>query len=609
MFKDKNTVIGFALLAILFFAYFAITSKQSREAQMAQQKEQKIKDSIANANKPKVNPTDSLKNVQDSIDREKNKVQGAAGSFAPYLVGSEQITTIENEVFSIGFSNKGGRPAKITLKKFSNYNKKPVQLLGDSADKFGYTISSGIATSQLYFTLTPPVKNADGSTTISYQAKDSSGRALTHQYTIRPKDYLFDCNIKLDGADRLVTNGTLSLTNQVMVAQQDNDISFEKQSLQFTLLEDGEYDYYNAASDREKDIKDPVKWVGFKQRFFNSTMFSKVDMKNVKLTSVAKADSAKQLYLGKVTMDIPAQGATANVALQFFTGPNDYQLLSAIGQQTKNTVQLHSQPFGFVKWINRGVVMPVFNWLLKNVTSVGLAIALLTLFIRLLITPLTYSSYKSGAKMKALRPDLDKLKAKFGADQQGYAVEQMKLFKQAGVSPLGGCLPALLQIPIFFALYALFTAHIGVRGESFLWATDLSKFDDVIKFGVNIPLLGGHLSLFAITACITSFLISWYSMSMTPDQNNPVLKYMPYFFPIIMLFIFNKLPSALTWYYTVSNLVTLGIQLVIQKFIINPDKIKAEIEENKKKVKPKTKFQERYEAMLEQQKKTQQAKK
>jgi YidC/Oxa1 family membrane protein insertase len=203
--------------------------------------------------------------------------------------------------------------------------------------------------------------------------------------------------------------------------------------------------------------------------------------------------------------------------------------------------------------------------------------------------------------MKALKPDLDKLREKHGTDQQAFAMDQMKLFKQAGVSPVGGCIPALLQIPIFFALFALFTAHIGVRGESFLWAKDLSMYDNVLSFGVDIWPLGDHISLFAITACITSFLISWYSMSMTPDQGNPVLKYMPYIFPVIMLFIFNSLPSALTWYYTVSNVVTLLIQFVIQRYIIKPDKIRAEIEENKKKVKPKSKFQERYEQLLEQQ--------
>jgi YidC/Oxa1 family membrane protein insertase len=609
MFKDKNTVIGFALLAVLFFAYFTITSIQSKKTAAAREIEQKKKDSAAIANAPKVTEAQKQKNLQDSIDGEKNKTISAAGSFSGLLTGTEQMTTVENELMSIGFSNKGGRPAKIVLKKFKNFKNQLVQLLGDSTDKFGYQITSdngAINTSQLYFTQVSNTKNTDGGSTIVFTAKDSSGRALTHTYTTKANSYMYDCNIQLQGADKLVTNNTVTLTNNLLVAQQDNDITFERQptSSQIPYLKDGDYDAYEATRTRDFTIDVPVKWLGFKQRFFNSTMFSKVDMKNIKVAIIKKEDSVHQLYAAQTNLNIPIQGSTANIALQFYAGPNDYKILSDIGQQTKNIVQLHSQPFGFVKWINRGVIVPVFDWIRNHVTtSIGLAIALLTLFIRLLIIPLTYSSYKSGAKMKALRPDLDKLKEKHKDDQQAYAMDQMKLFKQAGVSPLGGCLPALLQIPIFFALYALFTSYIGVRGEGFLWATDLSKYDDVIKFGFNIPLLGDHLSIFAITACITSFFISIYSMSMTPDQNNPVLKYMPYFFPIIMLFIFNNLPSALTWYYTVSNVVTLAIQFVIQNYVINPDKIKAQLEENKKKVKPKSKFQERYEQMLEAQKK------
>ena len=205
--------------------------------------------------------------------------------------------------------------------------------------------------------------------------------------------------------------------------------------------------------------------------------------------------------------------------------------------------------------------------------------------------------------MKVLRPEIAKLKEKYGGDQQAMSMEQMKLFREAGVNPLGGCIPALLQIPIFFALYSFFNSNIALRGENFLWAKDLSAYDVVINFGTKIPLLGNHLSLFTITACLTSFLISIYSMSMTPDQSNPVLKYMPYIFPVFLLFIFNRLPSALTWYYTVSNIVTLALQYIIQTYIIDHDKILAKMEENRKKPKTQSKWQERFQQMQEQQKK------
>jgi YidC/Oxa1 family membrane protein insertase len=212
--------------------------------------------------------------------------------------------------------------------------------------------------------------------------------------------------------------------------------------------------------------------------------------------------------------------------------------------------------------------------------------------------------------MKVLRPEIAALKARFGSDQQQMSVEQMKLFREAGVNPLGGCIPALLQIPIFFALFSFFSSEVGLRGASFLWANDLSAPDKVINFG-TIPLisyvLGDHISLFTITAVITSFLISLYSMSMTPDQSNPVLKYMPYIFPVFLLFIFNRLPSALTWYYTVSNIITLALQFVIQNYIIDHNKILAKMAENRKKPKPQSKWQERMQQMQEQQKKLKEA--
>jgi YidC/Oxa1 family membrane protein insertase len=207
--------------------------------------------------------------------------------------------------------------------------------------------------------------------------------------------------------------------------------------------------------------------------------------------------------------------------------------------------------------------------------------------------------------MKVLRPEIDKLKAKYGSDQQQISMEQMKLFREAGVNPLGGCIPGLLQIPIFFALYSFFNSNVALRGQGFLWADDLSQYDSILDLPFNIPFYGDHVSLFTITAVITSFLISIYSMSMTPDQNNPVLKYMPYFFPIILLFVFNKLPSGLTWYYTVSNIITLALQFVIQNYIIDHDKILAKMEENRKKPKTKSKWQERIDQMQEQQKKNQ----
>jgi YidC/Oxa1 family membrane protein insertase len=241
--------------------------------------------------------------------------------------------------------------------------------------------------------------------------------------------------------------------------------------------------------------------------------------------------------------------------------------------------------------------MPVFNFLSGRMVSYGLIIALMTIIIRLLISPLTYQSYLSGAKMKLLKPEIELLKAKHGDDKQAFGMEQMKLFKSAGVNPLGGCIPAVLQIPIFMALYYFFNSNISLRGESFLWATDLSSYDSIYTLPFTIPFYGNHISLFTIMATITSLLISLYGMSNMQDTGNPVMKYLPFIFPIVLLGVFNRMPAALTWYYTVSNVITLLIQLVIQKYIIDHEKIMAKLQENKKKPVAKSKWQDRIDAM------------
>jgi YidC/Oxa1 family membrane protein insertase len=241
--------------------------------------------------------------------------------------------------------------------------------------------------------------------------------------------------------------------------------------------------------------------------------------------------------------------------------------------------------------------MPVFNFLSSKIASYGLVIALLTIIIRLLISPLTYQSYLSGAKMKLLKPEIEELKTKYKDDKQAFGMEQMKLFKSAGVNPLGGCIPALFQVPIFFALYDFFNSNIALRHQSFLWAKDLSTYDSILNLSFSIPFYGNHVSLFTITAAVTSMLISVYGMSNMQDNSNPIMKYIPFIFPVVLIGVFNRMPAALTWYYTVSNMITLLIQFVIQKYIIDHDKIMAKLQENKKKPATQSKWQERVNAM------------
>jgi YidC/Oxa1 family membrane protein insertase len=598
---DRNTVIGFVALAILFFGYFYFINKE----QAANRQKQAIADSVAKAQKPKpIIDTIAQKRISaanDSVAR-----VSAAGQYQKAVLGTEQEIVVENELLKIGFSNKGGQPKWVELKKFKNYDSSLVRLVSAGFDKVDYPINTAAnqsaKISELYFTSGAIQKNGDTQTLAFTLVADSAGPSITHQYVITKDNYMIDFNVIINGADKLLSQNILNLTWQSRAQQQEKDLNYEKQQSQIGYSLDGEFDYHTIGMKSSKEFGDPVQWVAVKQQFFNKSIGAKKNFKSGNIDWFVPDEKEKTVVQTTANMRIETSGSLAEIPLTLYYGPNDYKILKSYKNGMENLVNLGQGMFAFVKWINRWVVLPVFDFFKKFVSSYGVVILLLTLFIRLIISPLTYSSYLSGAKMKALRPEIEKLKAKYGNDQQQMSMEQMKLFREAGVNPLGGCIPALLQIPIFFALYSFFNSSVALRGESFLWAKDLSAYDSILNFGFNIPFYGEHVSLFTITACLTSFLISIYSMSMTPDQNNPMLKYMPYIFPFFLLFIFNRLPSALTWYYTVSNLVTLGLQFVIQNYIINHDKILANIEETRKKPKAKSKWQEKFDQMQEQQK-------
>jgi YidC/Oxa1 family membrane protein insertase len=406
--------------------------------------------------------------------------------------------------------------------------------------------------------------------------------------------------------DQLLGKNSLDLSWQVQAMQQEHDITSEKRETQIDIYEKNGFDYYTMKDGISRKWEEGVKWISLKQKFFNHTIIAKNGFSYAEINTTMPHDSVGIVASAMASLKAPVPaGSTAIIPFSVYYGPNDFKILKSYKMDLEDMVNLGQGFYAFVKYINRLIVMPVFNLFSGFIKSYGLVIALLTIIIRLVTSPLVYTSYLSGAKMKALKPELDVLKEKFKDDQQAFSMEQMKLFRTAGVNPLGGCIPALLQIPIFFALYSFFNSQIALRGQSFWWSKDLSSYDHIFTWGFTIPFIGNHLSLFTILAVGTSLAISLYSMSMTPDQNNPVLKYMPYIFPVMLLGIFNSLPSALTWYYTVSNVITLALQYVIQNYIIDHDKILAKLEENKKKPKSKPKWQERLEQMQETQKKVQ----
>jgi len=601
---DRNTVIGFVLLGLLLFTYLFTATKNN---QQLERQRLRAADSLVTVKKLQ----EVLQVKQDSA-----KVKVASGDsltgFNKAIGGTEKLLTIENDLLKIVFSNKGAQPREVLLKNYKLYDSSLVQLVDSSMNnRLTYPINTATnqtaQISDLYFNDPGVEKSADGTQTITYTLPTPSGVTIQHQYVIRPGSYLVDWNLTSTGATQLFSQNNLNIDWHSEMKKTQTSVYYEKRLANVCFSTDNEFDYISSKT--EKTFDKPVQWIAVVQQFFNRTLIAKNGFESGNIHWLRESSDTSYL-LGTADVHLQAKmpGSAATLNFQWYYGPNDYTILKKAGPNMDRIVDLGRDMYSFVRPINVYIIMPVFDFFKKFVSSYGIVILLLTLFIRLLTSPLVYSSYLSGAKMKALRPEIDILKKKTNGDQQQMGVEQMKLFREAGVNPLGGCIPALLQIPIFFALFSFFNSNVALRGQSFLWAHDLSIYDVVVKLGFSIPAYGDHISLFATLAVITSFLISLYGMSMTPDQSNPAMKYMPYIMPVMLLLFFNRLPAALTWYYTVSNVITLMLQFVIQNYIIDHDKILAKLQANRTKPKTKPKWQERFEQMQEAQKKIQQSK-
>ena len=605
---DRNTIIGFVLLGLLLFVYLYINTKSSHELE-AQRKH--VADSVAFVNKVKEDAAAKAAAVAGSNDTSSAaKAVVDTTGFNRAFSGKEQLVTLENDLVRVVLSNKGGQPVDVELKAFKSYDSTPVRLIGPGPEnRINYPINTGSTGARdiadLYFNAGQVVKNADGSQTIRFVLPTPAGQGLTHTFTLPADGYTLNWNIDISNPGSLFSGNNFNLGWHATTQRVQKNIQDERLRSSICFSEGDQFDYI--ASKSERSFEKPVQWLSVSQQFFNTTLIARQPFTSgIVRQAKETADSSNTIDRVDVSLQskLPA-AASASVGLTLYYGPNDFSILEKQAPGMTRIIDLGRNLYSFVRPVNVYIIMPVFSFFKAHISSYGIAILLLTLFIRLFTSPLVYSSYLSGAKMKALRPEIEAMKKRVGDDQQAVGMEQMKLFREAGVNPLGGCIPALLQIPIFFALYSFFSSNIGLRGESFLWSHDLSTFDTILRLPFYIPRFGDHISLFALLAVGTSFLISLYGMSMTPDQSNPAMKYMPYIMPVFLLLFFNSLASALTWYYTVSNVITLALQFVIQNYIIDHEKILAQLKENRTKPKSKSKWQERLEQMQEQQKEIQ----
>ncbi len=593
---DRNSVIGFSLLVALLMGYIVYNNYSQREY-LEQKRQQEIADSIAFAKTgpPKV-AIDSLAQVSGSVNPEVAE-DSVALALPPAFRGKAETVILENEKLKLHFSSKGGFPTAAEIKDYKTADQKPLYLFNGAENQLSLELpinNGAVATSDLYFvprTFTSP----DGSQTLEFFADLGNGQDVRMIYTLPNEEYMMRFDIKLNG----MPGRSFPLTWKTFALHTEQDIENERRNSQvYYRFTDKDDDYYTISEEDKKTLNSRTHWVGMRLHYFSTALIHDDGFSKVDITTSTKTPSADIVAYNKTIFDLPVQnGGNQQFSFDWYIGPNHYKTLKAYQIGLDEMVPLGYGVFAFVKYINKWLIIPVFDLLSGFISNYGVIIMLLTIFIRLLLSFFTYKSYLSSAKMRVLKPEIDELREKYADDQQRFGMEQMKLYRSAGVNPLGGCLPMLLQLPILFAMFYFFPASIELRQQPFLWANDLSTYDSIASIP-NIPFYGDHISLFTLLMTASSLFLALYNRNMTPqDPNNPVMKYLPFVFPVILMGVFNKMAAALTFYYFFSNVLSILQQFIIQKFIIDEKKIHAQIQENKSKPATPSKWQKRMEEM------------
>ncbi|SDE49867.1 protein translocase subunit yidC [Pricia antarctica] len=601
---DINSIIGFVLIfGILIFMFYQnrptpeeVKAEKAKQEQMAEEAEPQVTEE-------KATPEPAQINLQDStaVADYKSKI-GAFG----FTQASDETSKLQNDLVYLEISNKGGQIIEARMKQYHTYDSIPVYLIRDGNASFGlhFTTSDNrvLNTEDLYFE--PSLSESNGNQVLTMKAKAGPDKFLEYRYEMKPDDYLVDFTVRSQGLNGVVNSSQpITLNWKLKGIRHSKSVKYENRYTELTYNnEGGDIDYLSISSDDDEKGQD-VKWVSFRQHFFSSILADKSNFKSADLTStnLVEEETHTQAFTKEFGASIPLtmDGGELSQNMYWFYGPTDIDVLSKYGELGLDD----SIPFGWgiFGWINRYVFTPFYSFL-SSFLPFGIAIVIMTILVRLAMSPVTYKSYLSQAKMKVLKPEITELGEKYKDNAMKKQQETMKLYGKAGVSPMSGCVPALLQMPIFYALFMFFPTSFALRQKPFLWADDLSSYDVVANLPFEIPFYGDHVSLFPILASIAIF----FYMMMTTGQNMPTqpgmpnMKFIMYLMPLMMLFFFNNYASGLSLYYFVSNLITIGIMLVIKNFILDNDRIHAQIQENKKKPKKENKFQRKMREMMEQ---------
>ena len=611
---DLNSIIGFVLISgILIWMLYsnAPTPEELKEKEKKEQVEKQAKE---------VKTTTSIVAATPVADSTKNAAaQAQLGSFgysATLPSATDKVTEIKNEVLSLKISNKGGYITEATIlgfDKFEKNSKKAVQIIKDNNASLDIALNTTdnrtLHTKDMYFE--PKLTIEGKNQVLTLQLKAGPDQFLEYRYVLKPNEYMLDFAIRSQGLEKVVdTSKPLDLEWQLKSYRNEKSVSYENRYTELVFeYEDGKDDYLNAAKDSEDEAND-VSYIAFKQHLFTSILLTDTKFKTAKFKSDNLVDDEKvdTVFTKNFTAQVPLEfkNGALNYNMNWYYGPAKYEILN---DYERNLDEIMPLGWGIFGWINRYIFIPTFGLISSIGIGYGMAIILFTILVRIVMSPVTYKSYLSQAKMKVLRPEIMELNEKFKDNPMKKQQETMKLYSKAGVNPMAGCLPALMQLPVFYALFQFFPSMFDLRQKSFLWADDLSSYDSIYQLPFHIPFYGSHVSLFPILASIAIFFYMKMTtgdqaMSAPPQEGMPdmgkIMKIMIYISPVMMLFFFNNYASGLSLYYFISNLITIGIMLVIKNYIVKEDKIHAQIQENKTKEKKETKFQRKMREMMEQ---------
>ena len=644
---DKKSIIGIAVVALLFFGFAYFNTQEQKKYQEEMAAWQAYQDSVALATRPVAPAADSValtaggQDPEQAAEAARERRVAALGEYlAAARDGEEREFVVENDVMAVTFSTRGGQIRDVLLKDYTKYAPRgerniPVSLMDPATARFdlSFFVKNGlnnvkVNTMEYVFTPSAVETTADGAKAVRMRLPISETAALEYEYLIYDtkapaRDYLVDFDVRL-------VNMAAEMANQTSIGidwsntSYQNERGFKNENMYTTVAyrfpgESSIEELSMSDEERSKEITTSVNWVAFKQHYFSSVFIAPQNLSYADVGFTTAQPGSGYIKDFSARMTVPYTAQTTGYDFAFYFGPNEYSILKKVGDTDAGDGDLYLERliplgWGIFGWINRWCVIPVFDFLRNYIPSFGIIILILAVLVRLVISPLTYKSYVSMAKMRLIKPQVDELAKKYPKQEDAMKRQQatMELYKKAGINPMGGCIPMLIQMPILIAMFRFFPASIELRGQSFLWAGDLSSYDSVLNLPFSIPFYGDHVSLFALLMALSTFGYSYYSYQQTASSQPQMagMKFMMlYLMPLMLLFWFNDYSSGLCYYYLLSNLLTIGQTLIIRR-MVDDTKIQAIMQANaaRKSNGRKSKFQQRYEELLRQQEAQQRAK-